>query len=232
LGREIFNIEGSEALLKSLYQTRQSELVQTMGKNSAMRKLMALIGEVTIRQGSPEYRNGTAYVGEPEFDPNTVAHELVHAYNDKMYTGLASDGVRNEGVAYAFESLLRAAWSASVMERSLGSSGEFCDAANKGELARAWPAFWAGFGDIAQYPSGIVMLPGQFVPRDRPAQFRLDQDDFRNADRLFGFNLSCSKFADVINGKLSSCCFKVTCDRTSNSPYVISAGVNISSVFR
>jgi hypothetical protein len=175
--------------------------------------------------GTPQYKDGHIYIAMP-MDQNTLAHELVHAYNDLMNTGLQNDDVRDEGIAYGFVGLLEASFSASVMEHGL-QANNYCEAANSGMLKRMWQSFWSQYGDPKGYVHASVYVPyhGEI---DEP----LDSQDFDNLRTLFGFHLSCKEFAQIINSKLGACCFTVSCNQNATNPFEIPAGVKIHKVFQ
>jgi len=227
LGLADFRFDAKTALIGLIRATSGSSLVGTMNKGGAVRKLWPIIDQVEFfnHSGTPHYTGRKIYVDIP-FTPSTLVHELVHAYNDIMATGLQNDDVRDEGVARAFEGLLQAAHEPNIMERVLSSNG-FCNSVSSGQLKRFWSDFWTRFGEPGGYPGSEVR-----VPYHGNISVLLDVQDFRNLESLFGFRLSCKEFASYINSRLDNCCYTVTCNKEGAQAFEIPAGVDINPIFR
>jgi hypothetical protein len=170
----------------------------------------------------PAYRTGEGvmHLG-PNPDPPTVAHELVHAFNDLMRTGFTEDRA-DEGMAYALEAVYAVRSSLVALEDAL-KQGQ--PEVKRNSLVSKWQVVWRTHNAPSQFP---------VVWNDQRSQGTLETIDFVRIRDVLGAKVNCEKLARVATrlAQAHDSCSVFTCEACGRSPYEIPAGVAIDSTFK
>jgi hypothetical protein len=148
------------------------------------------------------------YLDGPKPEVHWVAHEMTHAYFKFHTVGLS---VReDEGMAYAVHYLIQNGL------RNLKNLEKSARAGTCHEtlFREDWKRFWSKQGTAGGYGKGT--WENWLGKHD----FALEDKDFKRAQLHLGLHISCKEISKVLNEALaeSDCCFRLTCDETSNDP--------------